>query len=166
MGQHTPEPWLIAEGNFIVAHCLSDSPSSGLVVAEVPCTLQFIRGEGMLPGITRPKNRVDQFGREMRDTMDDAVRAIEGLKAKIEGLAITGKAKKELLDAVETALREMGPNVKFVARQFGEHCETTIEKAKIEIAAYMESAVHRLGLRAAQDMPFALTEGTSDDRGE
>jgi hypothetical protein len=37
MNAHTPGPWRIAPGNFIVAECLSDDPSTGRIVAEVPC---------------------------------------------------------------------------------------------------------------------------------
>lgn len=35
--EHTPGPWLIAPGNFIVADCHGDDPSAGRIVAEVPC---------------------------------------------------------------------------------------------------------------------------------
>ena len=37
MSQHTPGPWKIAPGRFIVAKCLTNDPATGQIVAEVPC---------------------------------------------------------------------------------------------------------------------------------
>mgnify|MGYP001576703352 FL=1 len=38
MSQHTPGPWEIAPGNFIVADCrVKGHPETGCVVAEIPC---------------------------------------------------------------------------------------------------------------------------------
>lgn len=37
MSKHTPGSWLVADGNFIVHDCLNNDPSTGQIVAEVPC---------------------------------------------------------------------------------------------------------------------------------
>ena len=34
---HTPGPWAIAPGNFIVHDFRHNQPESGLIVAEIPC---------------------------------------------------------------------------------------------------------------------------------
>jgi hypothetical protein len=34
---NTPGPWKVAPGQFIVADCIGGDPSTGKIVAEVPC---------------------------------------------------------------------------------------------------------------------------------
>src|SRR3546814_19922091 len=44
------------------------------------------------------------------------------------------------------AKQELESNLPYVAKQFGEHVESTVEKAKAEINAYMVTTLQRAGL--------------------
>lgn len=125
----------------------------------VPCTLTHRNG-ARLPAIARPRERTAQFRDEMAANLADARTALTELREKIEG---GSKSKRELLDLLAKAERELEPrNLQFVADQFGEHMEQTVERAKVEVAAYVQGAVTRAGLSALRgDLPLALGE-TSD----
>jgi len=58
---------------------------------------------------------------------------------------LTGK-----LSGVE---RNLSPNVQFVEKQFNEHMEVQIEHAKVEVAAYITSAIMRTGIEALKHQP-------------
>lgn len=96
-------------------------------------------------------------------TLDEVKRAIQPSSGTI-GIG----ARRELaskLERVERAL-STGPNngIGWITRQFDEHTEQTIEKAKIEVAAYMTAAVNRAGLAAlGASPPFEIGPGDSLD---
>ena len=53
----------------------------------------------------------------------------------------------------------------FVIKQFDKHAETTVEKATMEVNAYVTQNLQRAGLQALTggDVPFQLTTGEDDD---
>jgi hypothetical protein len=134
----------------------------------VPCTLCHVKGEHT-PRLPDPKSRTEQFGGEATERMERSMEALAELREAIEGLNLSVKAKKELLDKVATASRNVKPNVEFVAQQFGEYMETVVQHAKVEINAYATHAVQQVGLNALQGKMPVLTfkggkkEGTLDD---
>ena len=127
--------------------------SSMNVGTGVQCTLLALRGQHA-PGIARPKPKGDQFKQEMAGTLGDAQEALQRLRGRL----VAGKGGKESLALLDLALREIRSNAQFVADQFGEHMEHTVERAKIEVNAYAQHVVTRLGLKAAQ-APLTLGEG-------
>lgn len=57
-------------------------------------------------------------------------------------------AQAEVLSSIDKAIQEIESNLPFVVKSFGEHMEDTIEKAKIEVNAYMTNAIARAGITA------------------
>ena len=108
----------------------------------VQCTLEFTPEAEIVPGIAPPKDRKLQFSREMTERFDMAVRALKVLAAQIDESPLSGKKKKELRSQLQMAEMNLAPNMDFVAKQFDEHMERTVEKAKSEVNAY---AQHTLG---------------------
>lgn len=129
--------------------------SSPNVGSGVPCTLQHIQGK-RVPGLPDPPERSSQFGREARETMDDALTALKELMDKIDGLGLSKAKADTLKNSVRTAHMQISSNIPFVAKQFDEHMEATVEKAKAEVHGYMTGALMRSGLDALANGPPPL----------
>lgn len=128
----------------------------------VPCTLAYRAsgGDGHVPGIIpAATGRRDQFRGEVEDHIADAI-------ASLREIAETAPTKK-LRDKAEHAIRQLSGNLNFVVERFDEHAEETVEKAKTEVVAYIDSAIARAGLQALQGGAPLLTlndgsEGTAE----
>lgn len=114
----------------------------------VPCTLTFKEGEGLVPGIEYETNRREQFNVELGERLTHALKLLDDAAAKVEASKAGVREKKEAGEAIRQARQELTSNLPFLAQQFDEHAEVTIEKAKIEVAAYINSAIARAGLQA------------------
>lgn len=121
--------------------------SSMNVGSGTTCTLTR-RNREMIPSLPDPVSRRDQFNGEVSETLRDAIKALDKLTDDIDALKLSEKQKGELRGRVETARREIGSNVPFVLKQFGEHVEHTVEKAKVQINAYATATVMRAGIAA------------------
>ena len=122
----------------------------------VQCTLEFTPEAGLVPSITQPKDRKLQFSREMGERFSMVVQALKDLEAQIDEAPLSGKKKEALKRQLQVAEMNLAPNMDFVAKQFGEHMERTVEKAKSEVNAY---AQHTLGDLAQ----MALKGGTGSE---
>lgn len=120
----------------------------------VPCTLQYIAGEGLVPGIEPITDRRDQFNEEVGETLRDALTSLEELR--------DAAPTKKLRDKAETAIMQLRSNLPFVVREFDSHAETTVERAKMEVNAYVTSAIQRAGLQALGAEAAPLELGTDD----
>jgi hypothetical protein len=114
----------------------------------VPCTLNWLP-DGLVPGIEPDLDRRAQFRGEVSEHIVDALASID------EVLASPGLRKKDK-EALERAKRQMQGNLNFIVEQFDEHAEKTLEKAKIEVEAYLTGAVQRAGLKALGAEPPVL----------
>jgi hypothetical protein len=137
------------------------TPNQG---SGVPCTLKYLKGE-QIPGLPPPKSRHDQFKAEAEEDMREALEALKELASQIGTLNISGKAKNAILSYVSRANKRMTDSLPFVAKSFGEHVEQVTEKAKIEINAYITSAVNRAGLESllGGKAPFKMLEQRETD---
>ena len=132
----------------------------------VQCTLQYL-GREEIPSLPNPEDRRVLFGREMRETQDDAVAHLEKLAQAVAGMGLSQKKQAELLGHVRMAQQEIGVNTEFVANQFGEHMETVSQRARMEVNAYvtMMSGGHtqRVAIDAATSRPpFPGIEGSTE----
>lgn len=125
----------------------------------VPATLQR-RESGEVAGIEPITERREQHRGEVNDTLRDALTFLDELSVDIEA----GRGKTILREKVRRAKQELEDNLPFVAQRFDEHAETTVERAKIEVEAYLTGAVHRAGLAAlgGQVPPIQLAEGNGE----
>jgi len=138
--------------------------SSMGVGSGTPCTITR-RGSEMVPGFPL-RQETDHFGYEIEDTFKDALEALETLKARVVNnvAGLSKKKQDDLLGPIEKALREVKLNVPFVKKQFDEHVEETMEKAKVELHGYFNQVVQRAGFSAlgASELPLSL-EDHSDE---
>ena len=124
----------------------------------VPCTLEWTQQDGRIPSIERTPDRANQFKGEVGRTMQDALDKMQ--KAYDEA------PTKKLKAVIGSAMTEIRSNVSFVQDQFSEHMEHTVEKAKIEVNAYVTNAVQRAGLQAIAGGDIKLLESTKDRDGQ
>lgn len=123
----------------------------------VPCTVESIQGK-RVPRIKRQVDRRTQFKGEAIDRLRHALDELAALRARI----VAGKGGREALAMLDKAVQEIDSNLGFVADQFGEHMEQEVEKAKIEVVAYVQSAIMRAGLTSLQGGPPIVMLGAGD----
>lgn len=115
------------------------SPNSG---DGVQCTLQQV-GNRQISRIPEPtSSRVEQFSKELQETLGDALWKLNTLRERLE----SGKIGKEAIRLLDSVVMEIKDNTKYVTEQFDEHVEKTVEKGKQEINAYITQAHLRAGL--------------------
>jgi hypothetical protein len=112
----------------------------------VPCTLEYIAGEGYVPGIIPDTKRREQFNAEIQQDLDESIAFMEE--------ALTQAKTKAQREPIERAISRLRSGLPFVAEQFDEHAEEMVEKAKTEVEAYLTSAIQRAGLAALGAPPI------------
>lgn len=125
--------------------------------AGTPCTIHRVNRETM-PEIPRAPG-ADQFKAEVREKLEGLLGLVREARAEVEAQSATlGAKKREAITKRLAALeREVQSNLPWLAQVFGEHMESTVEKAKVEVNAYMTAAVHRAGLEAlGGHLPLSL----------
>lgn len=121
--------------------------SSPNVGSGVPCTLRYNNGQ-IIPGLPDPKPPEAKFKAEVAKAAEEAVTQLDELAEKIAAMGLSAKKQKDLLDSVSRAKNKMKSSIPWVAKQFSEHMETTVEKAKTEVNAYATQTLQRMGLEA------------------
>jgi hypothetical protein len=113
----------------------------------VQCTLRHIN-HNAIPMLSGVPKRHDQFRAEAAARMQIASDQLKDLGAEIQSSSLSQKAKNELIGKLNMAQMNMIDNIGFVAKQFSEHIETTVEAAKVEVNAYIQGTISRAGLTA------------------
>lgn len=121
--------------------------SSANVGDGVPCTLEFAGGE-VIPGLPDPPKRVHQFAAEVKERAAASIADLDALRAEIESLGLSKVKTAALLEKVRNARSTFTSSLPFIADQFDEHMEGTVEKAKAEIHGYMTGAIMRSGIES------------------
>lgn len=111
----------------------------------VPCTLQRLNG-AMVPGLPDPKPRSDQFGAEVREDLADSIAAMRDLDTLIDELGLPKGKAAQLKGKLHTAEKALSDAIPWVAKQFEQHMEETVEAAKAEVHGYMTGVLQRAGL--------------------
>lgn len=128
----------------------------------VPCTIGWLPGEGTMP--TWPNedqvSDMERVREEFSDRIAEVQKKFEVSQRLVETIlekktALT-KAEKESvrfgLVALQRLLEDTGP---FMAGQFVEATEKTVQKAMTEIDAFASKVIRQTGLDALQDMKMA-----------
>jgi len=141
--------------------------SSMNVGGGVPCTITRVQGE-TIPAIPF-RAQHDDFKAELNGT-------VEGLTARIDatirqmkegiGSSLSNKKRDELLAELVRLRQDVSSSLPYVARSFGEHMEQSVEKAKIEVSAYVQGAVTRAGLAALSETGIAPLQLSAPTEGE
>ncbi len=162
--------WFFARDQ-VVEITLSEAQWATLVSAfgvggGVPCTLTWLRDVGRLPELPDPTSRADQFGKEFQKDFAESLQALKELEADLEASGLSKKKIDALVSKTRTAYAKITSSAPFVADQFGEHMETEMERAKVEIHGYAQNLFARAGVAAlAGGTPITLgIEDRSDDR--
>lgn len=121
----------------------------------VPCTLEWTEKDGSIPRIEPLSDRAQMFKGEVKQTMQDALDKMQA--------AYDAAPTKKLRETIASAMQEIRSNVSFVEDQFAEHMEKTVERAKIEVNAYVTNAVHRAGLQALSQGDIQLLESAGNE---
>ncbi|MFM0165710.1 hypothetical protein PQR39_35440 [Paraburkholderia sediminicola] len=111
----------------------------------VQCTIRHVQGEFM-PGLPYPEKRIDQFRAELGEKLSDSLGSLDDLAAAIGELKLSDKQKAALQKRVDSARSRLTSGVPFVAKQFHEHMEGVVNKARIEINAHAVHTIHQIGL--------------------
>lgn len=121
----------------------------------VPCTIDNFNGEQM-PLLPDPGDKREVFTNEARRRLDDGMNELAEIKRMLATQpGISKTAMRAITSKIETAERQLGPNIDYVAKQFAEHVETTVSKAKQEIHGHMLRTITRAGADAT-NMPLAM----------
>ena len=104
---------------------------------------------GMVPRLPPPKPMTEQFATEIKQALAENCIKLRTLAAEIEAGGAVGKTRaKEISKAVDHISQSLTGTTKFIADQFDEHVERTVDKAKTEINAYAMNAVVKAGLES------------------
>lgn len=121
----------------------------------VPCTLRYVRGDDdTRPSLPDPDLR-REFSDEVLRTMNDSIDRLHALQDKVRNSTMGKGLQKEISTAIMMAIQEIESNVPFIKESFDKHVETSVEKAKVEVNAYMTNQIMRAGLEklgADQDL--------------
>lgn len=112
----------------------------------VPCTLNYINRQS-LPGFPLRDERKEfqtDFNEIVKRATNRVRRTIDKVKEMTAGLSKTKQAS--IVNELECLDMDLRSNMPFVAKSFSEHIETGVEKAKIEVNAYVTSQVMKAGL--------------------
>lgn len=132
------------------------------VGSGTPCTLQHVQG-ARKPLLPDPTNRSDQFRDEVKARLEKIVRSVEDALAALDGMGLPKGKTAALRETLRRLVTEMNSNLPFVASQFEEHMEDTVEKGKQEVHGYMVGMVQRAGLDAlASNLPLAIENKESE----
>ncbi|CAM5563568.1 hypothetical protein [Eoetvoesiella caeni] len=146
--------WAFADSNSYLVVDMSEAQwasfvSSMNVGSGTQCTLRTNNGE-QIAELPAPPSRTDQFSKEMGLRVERALDAVAQLANDVNDLKVSEKTKATLLARISKAHRELVSNTKFVADQFEEHMEVTVEKAKVEVNAYAINTLMQAGLEAVR----------------
>lgn len=144
--------WPFARGEIIEV-MLSEAQwatfvSSMNVGMGVQCTINHLNGK-MVPGIAHHASD-HEFKNEVRDAINSAVSEVDATAELVKSLGLPKGKERQILDRLRHARQQIDNHVPFVADQFDEYVEHTIEKAKVEANAYLTGLVTRAGLEALQ----------------
>jgi hypothetical protein len=136
------------------------SPNMG---TGVPCTLQRLQGK-FVPGLPDPASRVDQFASELQADLAETVDLMDKALIELQELGLSKSKQERVATALNAARRQLKSNIPFVAKQFSEHMEDTVERAKQEVHGFMTSTISRAGLTALTEgkLPLLIDEVTMD----
>lgn len=129
-----------------------------------PCTLVHI-DRVPVPGLPKPQPRADQFKAEMHKSMEKTTQRIDEIITRIDEMGLPKGKTQTLKEALAGLQQQISSNLPFVASQFEEHIEDTIEAAKIEVQGYVQGLAQKTGIEALSGYPAApqMIEQKGDD---
>lgn len=125
----------------------------------VPCTIDSIAGKHVPEFPLRDEGQ--EFKAEADSKLAESVQALDAAIAAVteNTIGLTKTKAAALLEPLKRARMQIAQNLPFVAQQFGEHMEARVEKAKVEVNAYMTATLVHAGLeKLTSDAPLLLED--------
>jgi hypothetical protein len=133
----------------------------------VPCTIEHVEG-------VRMDHTPDDAGSELKVMSDLFKERLAGvvkeldahdasLGTLLEKKTFTKADKEQIRSAVHTAARLLSDSAPFVIKVFGEHVEKAAAKGKLEVEAFIATALHKVGIRAIRDAGGTLLLSDGED---
>lgn len=122
------------------------------------------KGKGPIPGLPY-RNSTTIYPDEVQERIDRAMARIDAAIKRVEDetAGLSQKKRETIVGALRAAKQEIELNVPFVVKSFDEHMHDTIERAKVEVNAYVQNVIQRAGIErlnaGAHDAPIALGSG-------
>jgi hypothetical protein len=143
--------WHFGTDELIEVH-LSDAQwatfvSSMNVGSGVPCTISHVNHESM-PGIP-VRTQLQEFQKELKEDLRSLGELVMGTIKDVEGdlgAGLSIKKKTSILEKLRKLHQQVTSNIPFVTKSLEKHMEGTVEKAKVEVNAYVQTAVMRAGM--------------------
>jgi hypothetical protein len=135
------------------------SPNNG---SGVPCTLNHFQGMPV-PELPPPSDSREQFKQEMNETVlqiQSELNSLVGSLGEPLGKTKVAALRKQL----DSLAYQLTGSTQFVASQFDEHIERTVEKAKVEVNAYVTNVIHRTGIDAIKSSAPILLNKTESEQ--
>lgn len=128
---------------------LITNPNTG---CGTPCTLRWIRGEGLIESPEAPEIEIDKSHREFQAKLGKIPETLDDLERALNETNLSQKTKKELSNKVDSVRTELRSNLPFAFEQFKEATEHLLAEAKATAETYISQALFRLGLRTAKSL--------------
>lgn len=112
------------------------------------CTLQHVMGERK-PRIAY-RDAAAEHHAEISETIREGLDAIQKAREALEALNLPKAKLASVMAPLNRAQMELTSNAAFVVKSHSEAMEQRVEKAKVEVNAYLTGAVMRAGLTAIQ----------------
>jgi hypothetical protein len=146
-----------AKGLPLVEIALSEAQWATLVSSlnvgqGVPCTLEYAEGKEC-PGTPRRESgkvHEEEFKERIKEL---GTRVAETRKAIEEEMGLSKKKKDAAMAHLARLEQDLTQNLPWYTKVLEEHMHKTVESAKVEVSAYVNSVVARAGIKA-------LTEGS------
>lgn len=150
-------------GKELISVCLSEAQWATFVSAMQmrggpPCTIGHVGGK-QRPELPDPIDRSKQFAGELDSGLKKCITKMRTTIAELEAMGLPKGKTATIRASMESCLSYMSSTAPFVASQFGEHVEETVEKAKQEIHGHMQNVIHRSGIAALKGEPLPLQIG-------
>ena len=134
---------LFFDGKIILEVRMSESqfaeflttPNSG---NGTPCTIEHrhMKEFKNMGPVKMMASEYDLHREEGKKTVRESMSVVNDMKAMIDGLKISAKAKKDLLWQVEMIERALGSSIDFVEESFERRMNEIVQKAKTDIEAF------------------------------
>jgi len=133
----------------------------------IPCTIEHVEGVRMdrTPDDAGSELKVmsDLFKERLAGVVKELDAHDASLGTLLEKKTFTKADKEQIRSVVNAAARLLSDSAPFVVKTFGEHVEKAAAKGKLEVEAFIATALHKVGIKAIRDAGGTLLLGSGED---
>lgn len=164
---HLNQDWYFGQGELIRIE-MSEAQFAQLITSfgqgdGVPCTLNWIAGEGQISPEENTQSEADlihtRFKAEANIIADRLKSSTQAIKDIANNSKISQKDKKAIADAVDAFTNQAQSHMPFLLSQLTEAAERIITQAKTEVVSFTERTLRAAGLSHMEKEAPKLTNG-------